>query len=107
MNTTATFRVAAVVTVLLASGAAYAGNTATAFGAGSAVAEPCGKAIELRGLDARIVGKASQGVDARRQFIWITRGIYALDMADTVAWLDQQRAARTTCVADASPVASR
>jgi hypothetical protein len=46
----------------------------------------------------RIVEKAAQGVDSLRNFIYITRGIYALDMFEAVGWLDAQR----SCVAVAA-----
>ena len=104
MNTTSTFRTAAVIFFLAAAGAAHAGNTVTTFVAGDAAAQPCRQGAELSGLDARIVDKASQGVGALRQYLWVTRGIYNLDMTNTVAWLDQQRAGRAICVSDASSV---
>ena len=53
-------------------------------------------------LQKRVVGKANQGTDALRNFVSITRGIYALDMTELAGWLDEQRAAQGSCVAVAS-----
>jgi hypothetical protein len=107
VNTPITLRTAFIAVLLVAGGAAHAGSTVATFVAGDVVAKPCSAPVELSGLDARVVAKASQGVSVLRQYVWITRGIYGLDMTDTVAWLDEQRAARATCVADVSSVASR
>ncbi|HZV93694.1 MAG TPA: hypothetical protein VFF72_10790 [Caldimonas sp.] len=73
-------------------GVSIAGDTAS-------VATPCTAPASMDHLQRRIVAKASQGVDSLRDFIYITRGIYALDMNETVAWLDAQR--RCVAVADA------
>jgi hypothetical protein len=107
VNTFSTPRATVVALFLVAAGAAHAGSSVTASVAGDVAGKPCSQIAELSGLDTRIAEKAKLGVGSLRQYIWITRGIYALDMADTVARLDQQRSARTTCIADASSVASR
>lgn len=107
MNTTSTLHTTAVVLFLMAAGAAHAGSTVAGFVAGDTTAPPCRQGAELSGLDARIVDKASQGVGALRQYLWVTRGIYGLDMTNTVAWLDQQRAEGTMCVRNASSVTGR
>ena len=54
------------------------------------------------GVQKRIVEKAAQGVDALRDFIYITRGIYALDMFEVVGWLDARRSCGAVAVAVAT-----
>ena len=54
----------------------------------------------------RIVEKAAEGGPAVIQFVHRTRMIYQLDPIETVAWLDQRRAAKAACavaLADATP----
>jgi hypothetical protein len=48
-------------------------------------------------LQRRIVAKAAQGPDALRDFVYITRGVYQLDMAATAAWLDEERDSERAC----------
>ena len=45
----------------------------------------------------RIIEKAAQGIVPLRQFVWRTRMVYQLDLMDTVAWLDRQRALLAAC----------
>lgn len=40
----------------------------------------------------RVVEKADQGVDALRDYVYITRGIHQLDMAEIAGSLDEWRA---------------
>ncbi|MDQ2734088.1 MAG: hypothetical protein M3Y55_03655 [Pseudomonadota bacterium] len=63
----------------------------------------CTAPSAMSGLQKRIVEKAAQGVDSLRNFIYITRGIYALDMFEAVGWLDAQR----SCVAVAANTTTR
>ena len=48
---------------------------------------PCERTQAITPLQRRIVARAAQGPDALRDFIWIMRGVYQLDMESTVAWL--------------------
>lgn len=59
--------------------------------------ESCPPAQAMTSLQHRIVAKAAQGPDALRDFVFITRGIYQLDMASTAAWLDEARESRRAC----------
>lgn len=43
-------------------------------------------------VQVRVVEKADQGVDALREYVFITRGIYQLDMAEVAESLDGWRA---------------
>lgn len=67
----------------------------------AATSTSCNRVMRMDTLHRRLVGKAADGPAALRNFIWITRGIYQLDMADVVTWLDSERAAETACVAAA------
>ena len=51
-------------------------------------------------LQRRVVEKADQGVDALRQYILITRGVYQLDMMKVAGSLDAWRT-RAGCTAQA------
>lgn len=78
-------------------------STAVALSSG-----PCARTQEMTPLQRRIVAKAAQGPDTLRDFIWDTRGIYALEMESTVAWLDRERSGQLACqAAVASPVVAR
>jgi hypothetical protein len=69
---------------------------------------PCARTQVMTPLQKRIVGKAAQGTDALRDFIWDTRGIYQLDFESTVAWLDRERGDQVTCQAGlTSPVVAQ
>jgi hypothetical protein len=71
----------------------------------SAPSEGCDQPEALSIVERRIVDKASQGATPLIRFVHATRGIYQLDVYDTVAWLDKRRAARAACgiaVADAA-----
>jgi hypothetical protein len=68
--------------------------TATALSNG-----PCARTQEMTSLQRRIVAKAAAGPAALREFIFDTRGIYQLDMASTVAWLDKERGEQVVCQA--------
>lgn len=67
----------------------------------------CVAAVPVTSVDQRIAAKAVQGIDALRQFISITRGIYGLDMQESVARLDRLRAARASCLAEANVTPGR
>jgi hypothetical protein len=69
---------------------------------------PCARIEEMSPLQRRIVAKAAQGPAALRDFIFETRGIYQLEMASTVAWLDQERGSQVACQAGlASPIVAQ
>ena len=53
----------------------------------------------------RIVAKAANGVDALRDYLFVTRGIYNVSMEDAVAWLDRQRETQQGCAAVAQKAA--
>jgi hypothetical protein len=59
--------------------------------AGPAVAgdAPC---KSLGYVQKRVVEKADQGIDALRDYVFITRGIHQIDMAEVAASLDDWRA---------------
>ncbi len=93
---------------LLAAGVAHASTfVQDSLSSGGNAPQRCGGGTVLTGLDARVVEKAAQGVGALRQYVWLTRSIYQLDLSETIAWLDQERAAAAACGADASPAAGR
>lgn len=101
MNTffaTLAIAAAATSTPSLSAAADPANSVARVAGAGA----NCAASQAMTGVQRRIVEKASQGVDSLRGFIFITRGIYNLDMMETVAWLDSERASQSACVALAS-----
>ena len=60
-------------------------------------AESCPPAQPMTPLQRRIVAKAAQGPDALRDFVFITRGVYQLDMASTAAWLEEERDGQRAC----------
>ena len=60
-------------------------------------AAPCPPAQAMTPLQRRIVAKAAQGPDALRDFVYITRGVYQLDMTSTVAWLEEERDSQRAC----------
>ena len=77
--------------------------TVAAAAAGSA----CDRPESLSTLQRRIVEKASEGAMPLIRFVHRTRMIHQLDVYETVAWLEQRRAARKACavaVADATSV---
>jgi hypothetical protein len=57
----------------------------------------CPPAQPMTPLQRRIVAKAEQGPDALRDFVFITRGVYQLDMAGTAAWLEAERDSQRAC----------
>jgi hypothetical protein len=63
----------------------------------STAAESCTPAQVMTPLQRRIVAKAAQGPDALRDFVYITRGVYQLDMASTAAWLEEERDSERVC----------
>jgi hypothetical protein len=63
----------------------------------STAAEACPPTQPVTPLQRRIVAKAAQGPDALRDFVFITRGIYQLDMASTAAWLEEERDSQRAC----------
>lgn len=55
--------------------------------------------VPMSGFEQRVVAKAASGVDALRDYLFITRGIYNVSMEDAVAWIDRQRETRYSCAA--------
>lgn len=58
---------------------------------------PCNTAATS--LQTTLVAKSEQGVDALRDYLFITRGIYNLRMEDAVAMIERQHAAQRNCTA--------
>ena len=52
---------------------------------------------QMTRLEARLYQKASEGPDALRDFIWIRRGIYQLDIMETATWASGVNAAQSAC----------
>jgi|RhiMetdeSRZDD1v2_1073273.scaffolds.fasta_scaffold139849_3 hypothetical protein len=77
-------------TVLLAGGS----DPASAAPAAQAPAASC---VPLTNVQRRILSKATEGMDALRRFVYITKGIYQLDMTETVAWIGAYRAKSAEC----------
>jgi hypothetical protein len=61
--------------------------------------------VPMSAFQQHVVAKAASGVDALRDYLFITRGIYNVSMEDTVAWLDRQRETQHSCVAVAQKAA--
>lgn len=59
----------------------------------------------MNAFQQRVVAKAASSVDALRDYLFITRGIYNVSMEDAVAWLDRQRDTQHSCVAVAQKTA--
>ena len=69
--------------LLLALGAMFTLSAAQA-----ADASTCGP---MSGVQKRVMEKHMQGgSEALRRFVWITRGIYGLDMSETLAWATER-----------------
>ncbi|MEO8923122.1 MAG: hypothetical protein ABI330_09925 [Caldimonas sp.] len=62
---------------------------------------PCSGTV-LSAFQKHVVAKSEQGVDALRDYLFITRGIYNVSMDEAVAMLDRQREARRSCMAVAA-----
>ena len=68
--------------LLLALGAMFTMSAA------QAAATACGP---MSGVQKRVMEKHMQGgSEALRRFVWITRGIYELDMSETLAWAEER-----------------
>jgi hypothetical protein len=48
-------------------------------------------------LQRRILQKAEQGPAALRQYIWITRSVFGLDMRESLEFVERHRAERAAC----------
>lgn len=55
-------------------------------------AESCPSLWVPPGVERRIADKASEGVDQLRQYLFINRAIYQLDIYQVGAWLDARQA---------------
>jgi hypothetical protein len=62
----------------------------------SASADKC--VPQMSRLEQRLYQKAGEGPDALRDFIFIRRGIFQLDMSDVERWTGGVDATRTTCL---------
>jgi hypothetical protein len=69
-------------------GAAALGATFLACSQGAFAADANSACAPLSQVQKRVVVKAEQGVDALRDFVYITRGIYRLDMVEIAGSLD-------------------
>ena len=61
--------------------------------------------VPMSAFQQHVVAKAANGVDALRDYLYITRGIDNVPMEDAVAWLDQQRETQHGCAAVAQTAA--
>ncbi|HEY1392771.1 MAG TPA: hypothetical protein VFV25_05320, partial [Methylibium sp.] len=57
----------------------------------------CGSPVAYSGLQKRLLEHAAQGVDQLRNYVYITRGIYQLNMTDIGDWMDDWRQAQAHC----------
>jgi hypothetical protein len=78
------------------------GGPALAGGSDPARAEPAAEGpaascVPLTHVQRRILANASDGTDALRRFVTITKSIYQLDMAETAEWLGAHRAKSAAC----------
>ena len=80
---------------LLAAGAAWAGPVTV-----DASCKPL-----ISPLDVRLVQKAAEGPDSFRNFIYIRRGIYGLDVEDSANRVREIEAARNACTKTAAATA--
>ena len=55
-------------------------------------------APQLKGLQQRLYQKGNQGGDALRQFMFIRRSVYQLDIADTGEWVNALNEERHACM---------
>lgn len=78
----------------LAPAFGHAGETLAATGAS---ASACAGVGTFTSLQNTIIEKASQGVVPLVQYVQRTRMIHQLDLAQTVAWLDERRALAAAC----------
>ena len=69
-------------------------------------AAPCNGA-SLSAFQKRVMAKSEQGVDALRDYLFITRGIYNLSMDEAAAMIDRQHDAQRSCVAVAAAETQR
>ncbi len=90
MNTTRTIAIS--LRIIVASAIAA---TAGAALAQSALADKC--MPQMSGLQQRLYAKSSEGPDALRDFIYIRRGVYQLDMTDVQTWARSVDATHTSC----------
>ena len=57
----------------------------------------CGSSASYIGVQRRVLEHAAQGVDRLRQYVFITRGIYQLNMNEIGEWMDDWREAQSHC----------
>ena len=108
MNAKLQLTLLSLIALCLIPGIARASEEATTV-ALAAPSTRCDVPEALSNLQRRVVEKAAQGTTQLIRYIHATRMMsYSLDVYETVAWLDQRRAARAACgvsVANASAVA--
>jgi hypothetical protein len=74
-------------------------TVAATAGVAMAQSAPADKCVpQMSRLEQRLYQKAGEGPDALRQFIFIRRGIYQLDMNDVQSWAGGVDATRTACL---------
>ena len=82
--------------VITTSSLAVALSVASFASFADTAAAPCA----ATGLQKSIVAKSEQGVDALRDYLFITRGMYNLSMTEAVAMVDAQRNCTAAVTAD-------
>jgi hypothetical protein len=85
---------AAAATLVLIPAVGHAADTLAAAGASGAACDSVGT---FTSVQRTIVEKASQGAIPLIQYVQRTRMIHQLDLAETLAWLDERRALAATC----------
>lgn len=80
--------------VALVPAVGHAGET---LAGAPASASACGGAGTFTSVQSTIIEKASQGAVPLIQYLQRTRMIHQLDVAETVAWLDERRALDAAC----------
>jgi hypothetical protein len=82
------------VALVLVPAVGHAADTLAAAGTSAAA---CGGVASFTTVQRTIVEKASQGAIPLIQYVQRTRMIHQLDLAETLAWLDERRAAAAAC----------
>ena len=92
--------VAVAITVAVCAAATLLLGSAPALGAAlDSAAHSCAlPQLAAPYVQRRVVEKAAQGIVPLRQYLWSTRMIHRLDVMQTVAWLDEARAAEQACL---------
>ena len=92
MNRTLTLTALALVCSASFGARAAGDNTIRLAAESTTTAAECRADASLGRVERQLLDKAAQGIRPLVQFIHRTRMIYQLDVLETVAWLDRQRA---------------